>query len=321
VKRSRAERKELRKEGLEADDDSTFSPADIDLDTFAHYVGVRQTDHSILVKTIEFLQDRAAAESDWSLLAAKVVYPEANSDSGTLTVDEKQYEIFPSPEAEGYLNKLGASLVPAHQRELPDKSPGKVLFRFYLVNTDSVDVDTYPNGVVVVSVHLFDVFENEAQLAFVLAHEMARAAEKHAWVIGKYRAKERIAMSTMGAAASLTFPGAGIATSLANREILQQIVPSLRNQADRVAIEYMLAAGYDPNQAAEAWRALEKKRAQGRFWGNSATNFERRTYLEAQLYLNYANRDFSTLKRDSADFHVANEAVKAARHRKKANKK
>jgi hypothetical protein len=315
VKRSRAERKELRNAGLGSNDDSAFSPDDIDLDTFAHYVGLRQKDHSILAKKIEFRQDRAAAESDWSLLAAKVFYPEANSDVGTLTVDEKEYELFPSPEAEEYLGKLGASLIPAHERELPDKSASRVLFRFFLVNTDTVDVDTYPNGVVVVSAHVFDVFDNEAQLAFVLAHEMATAVEKHVWIITKYCEKERIEMSAVGAAASLAFPGALIATSLADKSILHNITRSLHNQADRVGIEYMLAAGYDPGQAVESWRVLEKKRAQGRFWGNHGVNFERRTYLESELRLSYANRDFSSLKRDSSGFHAAADAVEAARRR------
>lgn len=319
VKRSRAERKELKNAGLEIDEGPAFSPDDIDQDTFAHYVGVRQADNSILAKTIEFRQDRAADESDWSLLTAKVDYPEANSAVGTLTVDENQYELFPAPEVEGYLNQLGGRLVPAHQKELPDKSPGKVMFRFFLVNTENFAA--YPNGVIVVSAHVFDVFDNEAQLAFALAHEMARITEKQAWIISKYRKKDRLEMAGMGAAASLVFPGASIAAALANKSILQEIMPSLQNQADRVAIEYMIAAGYDPNQAVEAWRALEKKRARGRFWGNSEENFERRTYLESQLHLTYANRDFSTLKQDSAEFHAAVDAVKAARHRKKEKKK
>jgi hypothetical protein len=50
-------------------------------------------------------------------------------------------------------------------------------------------------------------------------------------------------------------------------------------------------------------------------------NFARRTYLESELQLNYANRDFSSLKRDSLDFHAAADAVRAARHRAKAKKK
>ena len=321
VKRSRAERKELQAAGGESDDDSRFSADDIDLDTFAYYVGVRQADHSILAKKIEFRLDRAAAESDWSLLAANLFYPDPKSEAGTLTVDEKQYDLFPSHEAEEYLSKLGASLIPAHQRDLPDKNPGKVLFRFFLIDTDTVAVDAYPNGVVAVSAHVFDVFDNEAQLAFVLAHEMAGVVEKHQWTFAQYHRAERIEIAAVGAAASLAVPGAQMLGWLADKGIVDNFARSLLNQADRVGIEYMLAAGYDPKQSVESWRVLERKRAHGRFWGNQDVNFEHRTYLESELQLKYANRDFSDLKRDSSDFRAAVDGVRAARQRAKTKKK
>jgi hypothetical protein len=323
VKRSRAERKEMRNAGRDSGDDAAFSPGDIDLDTFAHYVGVRQADRSILANKIEFRQDRAAAESGWNLLAARVSYPDPKSEVGTLTINETNYALFPSPEAEDYLNKLGASLIPAHQRELPDNSPGKVIFRFFLGDTDTVAVDTYPNGVIVVSAHVFDVLDTEAQLASVLAREMARVVEKQEWTTAKYHEKERkeiTGIATVGAAAA-SLPGGWLVGMLADEGVVHKLARSLQNQADRIAIEYMLAAGYDPYQAVESWRVLEKKHARGHFWGNPDVNFEHRTYLESELQLSYANRDFSGLKRDSPGFHAAADAAKAARQRVKAKNK
>jgi len=83
----------------------------------------------------------------------------------------------------------------------------------------------------------------------------------------------------------------------------------------------MLAAGYDPNRAVEAWRVLQKKRAQGPFWGDADQNLMRRTYLQSELQLDYANQDFSNLKHDSPDFHATCDAVKAARVRAKSKKR
>lgn len=54
--------------------------------------------------------------------------------------------------------------------------------------------------------------------------------------------------------------------------------------------------------------------------GESDENFMRRTYLGSEIGLDYAARDFSRLKRDSAEFHTAADAVKAARARVKAKK-
>jgi hypothetical protein len=321
LKRSRKEHKERENLGLESDDVSSFSPEDIDLDTFAHYEGVRQADHSILAKKIEFRQDRAAAESDWNYLETTVTYESSHYDLGTLHVGQKDYQLFPSPEASTYLEKLGNSLIPAHQRELPEKSAGKVKFRFFLMKSPMFAVDTYPNGVIVVSENVLDVVENEAQLAFVLSHEIARVVEKQNWTTSKYRETERKEIEAAGLASTLVMPGAPLVGYLVERGVARKFVRGLQSQSDRVGMEYMLAAGFDPNQSVECWRVLAKKRPHGPFWGDSDENVMHRTYLQSELQLDYAGQDLTSLKRDSADFHAAADAVKAARVRAKTKKK
>jgi len=327
LKRSRSEKKEREDLGLESDI-SSFSPDDIDLNTFVYYEGVRQKDHAILAKKIEFRQDRAGVESDLSYMESKVTYEASHYEVGTLHVGQKEYELFPSPEASLYLEKLGNSLIPASQRDLPEKSPVKVKFRFFLMkspfNGHYFAVDTYPNGVIVVSENVFDVLDNEAQLAFVLSHEIARVVEKQKWTASKYRETERKQITAVGLAAfaaSGAAPGWPLLTYLVDKKIASKFVRGLRNQSDRVAMEYMLAAGYDPNQAVETWRVLERKRARGPFWGDSDDNLMRRTYLQSELLLDYAGQDFTTLRHDSPDFHAAADAMKAARVRAKAKKK
>jgi predicted Zn-dependent protease len=132
------------------------------------------------------------------------------------------------------------------------------------MDTDTAAADAYPDGVVVVSAHLFDVLDNEAQLAFVLAHEVARVVEKQEWTTLKCSEQERTGTGLVGFAA-LGLGGLALADMLDNKRIAHRFARGLQNQADRVGIEYMLAAGYDPSQAVESWRVLEKKHAQGRF--------------------------------------------------------
>jgi hypothetical protein len=315
VKRTRNERKQLQAAGQDADS-SAFSPEDINLDAFASYTGVRQADHTIVAKTIVFRQDRGAVESDWSSVQPKVVYEDPKSETGKLTNGEREYDLFPSPEAADYLNKLGASLIPAHQRELPDKSPGKMVFRFFLANTDSVAVDSYPNGVIVVSVRMFDVLENEAELAFVLSHEIARVVEKQEWTAATYHEKERKGIAGAGMASSLVGPGS-LVSLLVDKRIAHQFARALHDQADRIGIQYMIASGYDPSQSVEAWRVLEEKQAKGHFWGDRDTNFTRRTYLESELQLDHANQDFSALKHNSSDFQRVVYQIETTRKRAK----
>ncbi len=314
VRHSRAEKKELKSARQEIEDNSSFSPDDVNLDTFAHYIGVRQPDHSILAKRIEFRQDRAAAESGWNSKDTRVVYSDRKSESGYLRIDDKIYRTFPSPEASAYLSQLGTTLIPAHQKELPDKSPGKVNFRFFLINNDAFDVEAKPDGVILVSAHVFDVLENESELAYVLAHEMAKVVEKQAWTTSESTGKQRTEVAAAGLAA-FGFPGMALSDVFEDKHIAHRFARSLQGQADRVALDYMLTAGYDPNVAADSWKALERRHAHGHYWGNSEINLWRRTYIESELQLKYAGRDFSTLKRESPDFRAAADAVEAARHR------
>jgi len=63
-----------------------------------------------------------------------------------------------------------------------------------LVDDKSFNASAYPNGVVVVHSGLFDVLENEAQLAFVLSHEMTHSIEKHVWREHEYHKKALMAL-------------------------------------------------------------------------------------------------------------------------------
>lgn len=325
VKRSSVERKELRKVSNSVtaitSTDQPFGATQLTPETFVRYHGIRQLDGSILVKSAEFENDYVAEEEqyDWKRMAAHVDYSNSQTGAGTLTVGETQYSLFPCPQAQEYLTKLGTSLIPQYQRELPDKSPGKVLFRFFLIDTDTVAAGSYPNGIVVVSAHMIEDLDNEAELAFVLSHDMVRTAEKQAWRAFHYHRAERLALAAAGgAAAPFTFGGTGLLVPAFAERGIPDLQRELDAQADRVGVEYMLAADYDPHAAPETWRAIardRRERTNHLFWGHRDFSLLRRSYLQAQLQIRYGDRDFSTLKKDSPEFRAAVEAIKAARQR------
>jgi hypothetical protein len=168
---------------------------------------------------------------------------------------------------------------------------------------------------------MLEDLDNEAELAFVLSHDMARAAEKQAWRVSHYRRAERLSLAAVaGAAAPFTFGQSGLGMWIVEKGRISSLQRELDAQADRVGLEYMLAAGYDPHEAPETWRAIardRKEQANHLFWGHRDFDLPRRSYLEAQLQLKYGERDFSTLKKDSPEFHVAVEAIRAARKKNK----
>ena len=283
---------------------------ELNLDTFLHYEGTRQGDGSIKAQKIEFYHGEVESGEAklWKHFDPKVKDPDYSGFvPGELKMHWKTYKILPNHEAQEYVAKLGESLIPAHQKDLAADDPLKIPFRFYLVQDKSFNAVTYPNGVVVVHSGVFDALQNEAQLAFVLSHEISHAVEKHAWEEHQYHRTELMALRVGGAFVPL---GGALASNMLASGIQNQYARSLENQADRVGLEWMLAAGYDIREAPASWKAVSMakgERPENPFWDSHDNHTTRRSYLMAELRNNYSGVDYSKLKVDSEEFHhVAN---------------
>jgi predicted Zn-dependent protease len=195
---------------------------------------------------------------------------------GILPVDVK---IPPSQEAQDYINKLGQSLIPSSQRALPETDPLKVPFKFFIVEFDEPFVLGLLHGEVAVSTGLFNLLENEAQLASMMSREIAHVVQKHQYWQFNESKQKRMSM-VLGRAMSYSH--------------LNQI------QADRLSLEYMTAAGYDPREALRAWLLLEHKYPDKSDFLSGAA--EHRSYLMLELKNSYANFDYSGTKKNQDEF-------------------
>jgi len=323
-KPNKSERKQLRGSKDDPENSALASLNVVNLDTFMHYEGVRQVDGSILARKVEF-QHAELEEGEakmWKQLTPKVKEPNFSSfRPGELRLQKDKYKLVPSKEAQDYISNLGQSLIPEHQRELAASDPLKIPFQFYLIEDKSFNAAAYPNGVVVVHSGVFDVVDNEAQLAFVLSHEITHAVEKHAWRQHEYHKKALTALK-IGGAVGAGFGGRGVSdmTTLIEAGIRNGYARSLENQADRVGLEGMLASGYDIREAPQSWKAVSKKFGDRRtnfFWDNHDNNTTRRSYLMSEIRNNYSAVDFSNLKKDSDKFHHVAEIVKDSQQGRK----
>ena len=314
----------LAERGKSAKDKSSegpkLTPASLNLDTFVSYEGVRQPDGSIQAQKIE-LQHAEISSGEARMrrrFAPTVNEPDyASFEPGELKMPWATFKIVPSHEAQDYISRLGNSLIPAHQKDLPDGDPLKIPFKFFLVDKKNFNAASYPNGVVIVHSGVFDVLENEAQLAFVLSHEISHAVEKHVWFLHQYHWNELLALRAGGA--FIPYGGSFVADLLASG-IRSQYSRSLENQADRVGLEWMLAAGYDIREAPQSWKAVSRQKGDSvanPFWGSHDNNTTRRSYLMSELRNNYAGVDYSNLKKDSDEFHQVADAVKELQNGKK----
>ncbi|MFB3915242.1 MAG: M48 family metallopeptidase [Terriglobales bacterium] len=321
LKPNKGERKQAKrsKTDLEPEGTKLTSLDGINLDTFVHYEGIRQKDGTVIASKVEFrhaeLEEGEAKM--WQQLSPKVKDADYMSlKPGELKVAHQKYKLVPSKEALEYITKLGESLIPPHQKELLDGNPLKIPFKFYLVENKAFNAAAYPNGVVIVHSGVFDVCENEAQFAFVLAHEITHALEKHIWQQHEYHKRALMALR-IGGAVGAGFGGRGVAdlANMIEAGIRNGYARSLENQADRVGMEWMLASGYDIREAPRAWKAVAKRygdRSTNLFWDNHDNNTTRRSYLMAELRNNYSDLDYSQLKKDSDEFHRIAEAVRDA---------
>jgi len=171
--------------------------------------------------------------------------------------------IIPNKALQDTVNEVGVRLVPAFQKSLPGADPLKINFRFYVVETDKFALHAVPSGVILVSVGMLSRLNNEAQLAAILAADMALVVQQGIYSLTARAKTENIAtfgslgaLLASSAAPPMVLPGEVlILHSAASSE---RLVISIR-QAGRLALEYMLDAGYDPREAEKAFTSLGKK--------------------------------------------------------------
>ncbi len=133
-------------------------------------------------------------------------------------------------------------------------------WRFTVIDDVNPNAFALPGGKVGVNTGLFKVARNDAQLAAVMAHEVAHAIARH----GSERISQQIlvqgSLLALGVAASTQSDNAGDYVQLAAAATLAVVLPFSRGQeseADHIGLLYMARAGYDPRQAIGLWQNFD----------------------------------------------------------------
>lgn len=158
------------------------------------------------------------------------------------------------PEITNYVREMVCRLAGDHCGDI----------RVYVVQTPHFNANMAPNGVMQVWTGLILRADNEAQLAYVLAHELGHYLRRHSLqLLQDARMKTNIAafFSLFAAAAGHGYAGY-LAQLIAAGSVLAFSRDSER-EADDIGFELMAKAGYDPREAAKIWEALDKERQAG----------------------------------------------------------
>lgn len=172
-------------------------------------------------------------------------------------LDPKRLPPYRDAAMQARVERIGESLIPRWNQEMPDSNPAKIHFRFQVVDTKRFrDALTLPSGVILISHQVVERMENDDELATVLADNIACALERQTYrLIPATRAANAAWIG--GTIAGAFVPGLGLAAGAAAMGGSATALAHLRQQSGRVSLGLLRDAGYDIQQAPLAWWRLE----------------------------------------------------------------
>jgi beta-barrel assembly-enhancing protease len=162
---------------------------------------------------------------------------------------EKSVKFVNDPVVNEYVNRIAQNLV--------KNSDAKVPFTIKVIDSDEVNAMALPGGFMYVNSGLILTADDEAEMAGVIAHEIAHVAAHHA-----VREQTRMNYAQLGTIPLIFiggWTGYGIyeAAQIGIPLTFLQFSRGFESQADFLGVQYMYRAGYDPQAFVTIFEKLE----------------------------------------------------------------
>jgi hypothetical protein len=213
--------------------------------------------------------------------------------------------LYDNPLAQDYVNRVGQAIVPSNTTHL---------YAFKITLNPIPEARSLSTGTVYVSTGLLALIDNEAQLAYVLGHEIGHVERNH-WFedvlvehgLDDYNDKQQQKRSLIGGIANVGtsvmsggFIRGGNMMGLTASVLAQYSVPTLlkmaapnavvtwdklqEDEADQLGLQYMLARNYDPREVPKFYAALQRSSRRDQrtglgFMANAARVADRVSYI------------------------------------------
>ncbi|MFM8532391.1 MAG: M48 family metalloprotease [Acidimicrobiia bacterium] len=197
----------------------------------------------------------------------------------------KEYPIITDDQVESYLDRLGDRLVEAAPRELNNPVFN---YSFTPVNLKDINAFALPGGPMFVNRGMIEAAGSEAEVAGVMAHELAHVLLRHG--TANATKTQGFQIGALAGAISGAVVGGGWGELISQGSQfglgtwLMKYSRDYEKQADLVGAQIMARAGYDPRELARMFETIAKQGGNGGpQWLSSHPNPGNRTqYINAE---------------------------------------
>jgi beta-barrel assembly-enhancing protease len=159
---------------------------------------------------------------------------------------DRRGQVAADEELRAYVASVAEPLIP------PDFRDPRLTIRFKLHRAAEPNAFALPNGSIYVSLGLVAQLENEAQLAAVLAHEIAHVTKYHAFRFDRDYRSTSVMVNLLGLGAAVVGGWGALLTQVGVESLavgaLYGYSRDLEEEADRLALGAVATGGYDPGQ-------------------------------------------------------------------------
>jgi hypothetical protein len=278
------------------------------------YTGTRRSDGRITADRVEL--GPSAPASAYKMPHDLDIVRGKDPQSGIGVIEFRQgkkivgrMKLLAVPSVQEYVSQLGDSLLPSGS-----KGTTRALeFRFFVVEDSTINAASLPDGTLLVNTGLLGALDNEAQLAFVLSHEIAHVLQVHyRREIEETRGK-KIGLTIAGLAAGAFIGNAGLfMAEIGIASVMNGHQRELENQADRLGLQNIIEHGYDPREAPKFSRMIIDRysdRTTSRIWSSHDSSLMRGSFLTIQLLRQYPDAHWENTKTDTPAFQAMREAL------------
>ena len=231
-----------------------------------------------------------------SLTAENHDYLQSESERKLIKISEGAHAeleekglLYRDQELNTYINDIGKAL-------LPDSVENILAFNFYVLKDPSINAYAMPNGNIYFNVGLLSKVENEAQLANVVAHEIAHVVQRHSY-------KRKLNRHNTIVAAHITdlfLFGTGLAylpaaSSLASHSREHE------KESDLFAVDYLAENDYNMEEGLKVFGKLVEQKYEytsGSVWASHPDSGKRKQYVAEAIHTKYQGKVGSKVNSD-----------------------